>query len=196
MELTMRERAFRPALIRAILADGPESVLDVGCGTGTLVRALALARPSVSATGIDGDAQVLATAVAKAAAVAPRAGFALGMADALPLEDSSVDVVVFSLVLHHLAYDGKLRALREARRVLRPSGRLIVADWGRPHDPLMRAAFFALQLLDGFESTRQHAAGELPSILGAEARFRDVRVLERWRTMWGSLELLSAVPAP
>ena len=113
----------------------------------------------------------------------------------MPIGDATVDVLVASLLLHHLAPDAKVRALREARRALVAGGRLVIADWGPPHDPLMRAAFFMLQLLDGFQSTRDHAAGRLPSLL-AQSGFSSVQVRQRWRTVWGSLELITAEAEP
>jgi hypothetical protein len=90
--------------------------------------------------------------------------------------------------------EAKLRSLAEARGVLRLGERLVIADWGAPHDPLMRAAFFVLQLLDGFQTTREHAAGRLPSLV-AQAGFSRVSVGARWRTLWGSLELITAETA-
>ena len=113
------------------------------------------------------------------------------MATALPLPDQTADAVVMSLLLHHLLPDAKATALAEVARVLRPGGRLHVADWGRPHDPLMRAAFLAVQFADGFDVTRDHAAGLLPQLI-AEAGFAEVVRGERLRTAWGSLELLVA----
>jgi hypothetical protein len=53
-------------------------------------------------------------------------------------------------------------------------GQLHIADWGRAPDPLMRAAFFALQLVDGFAGTRDHVAGRLPKLIAA-TRLTDVR---------------------
>lgn len=107
---------------------------------------------------------------------------------------ASADRVVMSLLLHHLGPDAKRAALSEARRVLRPGGRLHIADWGRPADRVMRAAFFALQLIDGFAGTRDHAAGRLPRVV-VEAGFSDVQCHRHLRTTWGSLELLRAVRA-
>jgi hypothetical protein len=70
-------------------------------------------------------------------------------------------------------------------------GRLHIADWGRPQDPLMRAGLFTLALIDGFDGIRDHAAGRLPAFV-EEAGFARVQRHDRLRTAWGSLELLSA----
>jgi ubiquinone/menaquinone biosynthesis C-methylase UbiE len=192
MALTMRERTFRPALIAAVLADPrPGVVLDVGCGTGTFAGQLAEADPSVQVLGVDGDDDVLARAREKVTRFGERVQFSKSMANALPIEDASVDVVMASLLLHHLSPAVKLEALREARRVLSPAGRLVIADWGQPQDPLTRTGFFMLRLLDGFENTADHAAGRLPSLI-AQAGFNNVRVSQHWRTAWGSLQLITA----
>jgi ubiquinone/menaquinone biosynthesis C-methylase UbiE len=196
--LVMRERTFRGRLLEQVLADGPAVVADVGCGTGTFALALARAAGRGDGRGgragtivaIDGDPAALARARAKAGddAVDWRAG----LADALPLGDGSVDRVVLSLVLHHLSPATQQAALHEAQRVLRPGGRVHVADWGPPRDPAMRVAFRALQLLDGVENTAPLGAGRLPELL-REAGFGDVRLHDRLRTGAGVLELRSAV---
>jgi ubiquinone/menaquinone biosynthesis C-methylase UbiE len=194
MALTMREPTFRSRLLNAVSDGLPHGgrVLDVGCGTGTFAIALAAARPDARVAGIDGDPEALALARAK-----PRSTtitWSEGLATALPEPDASADAVVMSLLLHHLSPSAKRTALAEASRVLKPGGHLHVADWGRPHDPLMRAAFFVLQLIDGFATTRDHAAGALPSFIAA-ARFTVAPPHTRLRTVWGSLELLTATLA-
>src|SRR5258708_1390950 len=118
MALTMRERTFRPALLAAVLADPrPSVVLDVGCGTGTLAGQLAEADASVRVLGFDGDEEVLARARHKVTGFGERVRFGKSPADALPVEDASADVVVASLLLHHLSPTSKLEALRESHRV-------------------------------------------------------------------------------
>lgn len=193
--LTMREERWRPLLRDRVLAGVPAGgrVLDVGAGTGTLAIALAAARPDVEVVGVDGDPEALALAQAKPGA--ERVRWEEGLAGELPLDAASADAAVISLVLHHLGPDGKRRALADIVRVLRPGGQLHVADWGRPATPALRAAFFALQLLDGFENTRDHAAGRLPELLRA-AGLQEVRRYGRLRTAWGSLELLAATSPP
>ena len=139
--------------------------------------------------GLNGDADVRALAQRKTGS--RRVDWRPGLADELPLPDASADRVVMSLLLHHLAPDAK--QCRAARGSSRPAagGRLHIADWGRPGDPLMRMAFLVLQLIDGFAGTRDHAAGRLPGFL-TDAGLTGVTAHARLRTIWGHLELLSA----
>ncbi len=189
--VTMRESLFRGRLQQQVLAGLPADgcIADVGAGTGTFAIALAAAAPRSAVVAIDGDPEALALAAAKdgAAAVA----WKQGLAGELPLADGSCDRVTMSLLLHHLDAVGKRAALAEARRVLRGDGRLHVADWGKPQDPLMRCGLFTLALVDGFDGIRDHAAGRLPQFVEA-AGFGPVERHDRLRTAWGSLELLSA----
>jgi ubiquinone/menaquinone biosynthesis C-methylase UbiE len=187
--LTMRERTFRGRLVAQVAAGAPAAVLELGCGTGSLTVALARALPTASLVGLDPDSDALARARTKDPS--GRIDWREGSAMQAQLPDRSFDRVVASLVLHHLTTAQKRAALAEACRVLRPGGRLHVADWGAPRDPAMRLAFLALRTLDGFEPTRAHARGELPALI-AQAGFGEVRVRDRLRTGWGALELLSA----
>jgi ubiquinone/menaquinone biosynthesis C-methylase UbiE len=189
--VTMREQLFRGRLTQQLLAGLPTEadIADVGAGTGTFAIGLAAAAPTAAVVAIDGDPEVLAIARAKQSAAVVE--WKQGLAGALPLGDGSCDRVAMSLLLHHLDAGGKRAALAEAHRVLRPGGRLHIADWGKPQDPLMRASLFTLALFDGI---RDHAAGRLPLFIEG-AGFTEVRRHDRLRTVAGSLELLSAARA-
>lgn len=190
VSLTMREDRFRSELVDLVFAGSPSPnpvVADVGAGTGTL--AITLAGRGAEVHAFDGDPHALNTARAKDGAVG--VVFTEALAGNLPLADASVDAVVMSLLLHHLSPTAKDEALAEARRVLRPSGHIHIADWGKPGDRLMRASFFALQLIDGFVNTKEHAEGKLHSRI-EKAGFSGLVVHDRLRTAWGLLEIMSA----
>ena len=192
LKLSAREGRWRSALLNRVAAGLPRNgtAVDVGAGTGTFAIALAGRRPDVTAIAIDGDESILDLARAKPGS--ERVDWRTGLANELPLEDESADMVTMSLVLHHLSPKTKRAALAEARRVLRPGGQLHVADWGPQTDLAMRLVFrHLLQRVDGVRNTQEHADGRIPGII-AEAGFSHVRSYDSLRTMWGSLELLTS----
>ncbi|WP_149029983.1 class I SAM-dependent methyltransferase, partial [Effusibacillus lacus] len=73
--------------------------------------------------------------------------------------------VLSSLFFHHLTRENKSRTLAEVHRVLKPGGEIHIADWGRPRSALMRTAFFLVQMLDGFATTKDNADGLIPQLL-------------------------------
>ncbi len=192
----MREKAWRPALVERVVRSCPvdATVLDIGAGTGTLAIELAAAGPRLAVIAIEPDpeARRIATAKPGAERVRWQAGNGLDLGSVPGLEAGSVDAVVMSLVLHHVDRDGQRTALKEANRILKPGGHLHVADFGRPRDPLMWAAFTVLRANDGFANTATHAAGELPAEIQS-AGFDLVDGTHRLRTLFGHLELITAV---
>lgn len=115
---------------------GDETVLDMGCGRGAVLCAAAKRLPRGRVIGVDlwqadQTGNALETTLANAAAehVADRVELHTADMTALPLADNSVDVVVSSLAIHNIPTpDGRRQALMEAVRVLRPGGRLAIAD--------------------------------------------------------------------
>ncbi|MFL5581876.1 MAG: class I SAM-dependent methyltransferase [Gemmatimonadaceae bacterium] len=128
-----RERALRERLAElAGLAPG-ESVLDVGCGTGSLAVA---ARRRVGATGtvrgVDASPEMVEQARAKAAKAGLDVTFEVARAEALPFADASFDVVLSTLMMHHLPRSVRESFAAEIRRVLKPGGRVLAVDFEPP----------------------------------------------------------------
>ncbi len=182
---TMREPRWRPLVTR--LAADSDLVVEVGAGTGR--QSLELAEVCDQVIAVDGDPDALAIARKKPGADA--IDWRSGMADALPVDDGVASAVVMTLLLHHLDADTKRRALSEALRVLRPGGRIVIADWGRPGGPLSALGFRGLMLFDGAAGTADHAAGRLPSFV-IDAGFNPARLWLRLPMAWGRLEVMSA----
>jgi ubiquinone/menaquinone biosynthesis C-methylase UbiE len=112
-----------------------DRVLDVGCGTGTLAIEV---QQRLGATGgvfgIDAAPEQIARARSKATRRKLPIDFRIGLIECLPFPDQSLDVVLSTIMLHHLPDDLKQRGLREIARVLTPGGRLVIADFKRPED--------------------------------------------------------------
>ncbi|HET7583860.1 MAG TPA: metalloregulator ArsR/SmtB family transcription factor [Gemmatimonadaceae bacterium] len=142
------------------LLDASWVVGDLGAGTGQLAATLA---PWVARViAVDGSAEMLAAARARLSDVS-NVELLHGELERLPMEDASLDAAILALVLPYVAEP--LRALEEARRVLRPGGRLLVVDM-RAHDrdDLRRMG----HLWQGFDEARM--TGWL-----REAKFTNVR---------------------
>ena len=193
---TTRERTFKTALIEQADLGPRQEVLDLACGTGTLAIWIKQRHPSANVRGIDGDPHILAIASRKAKEANLPIEFDRGLSFSLPYPDASFDRVLSSLFFHHLSWRDKQRTARELYRVIRPGGQLHVADWGRARGPLMRAAFFVVQLLDGFENTQGNVEGRLIELF-REAGFSEVSEQRTFATLFGTLSLYCAVkPQP
>jgi ubiquinone/menaquinone biosynthesis C-methylase UbiE len=165
-------------------------VLDVGCGTGTLL--MLLSRTGAHAAGVDGDTNILEIARSKRARSDAPFALVAGLSDALPFPNSVFDRVFSTLMLHHLDDSAKIATLREVRRVLRPRGELHVADWGPPHTPLMRVLSMLMKALDGSATTHANITGRIPAFC-RQAGFVGVEVRSRRRTPFGTLASYAAI---
>jgi ubiquinone/menaquinone biosynthesis C-methylase UbiE len=123
--------ARRELLRQADLRPG-HRVLDVGCGTGSLVVLTKVSCQGVDVVGIDPDHTALARAARKARRVGASIQLDRGFSDALDYPEASFDRVLSSFMFHHLERHEKAHTLGEIRRVLKPGGSLHLLDFGGP----------------------------------------------------------------
>lgn len=134
-----REHRFRDRQVELARIAPGDDVLDIGCGTGTLAIAAAKrVGPDGTVQGVDPSVALLARAEKKARRAGVDVAFHTGTGDRLPFDDASFDVVLSTLVFHHLPGPVVHATFGEIRRVLRPGGRLLVVDIGGAQDPHRR----------------------------------------------------------
>ena len=147
---------------------GDERILDLGCGRGAVLLMAAQHLTTGRAVGVDlwrsvdqsGNSAEATRRNAIAEGVADRVELHTGDMTALPFADNSFDVVVSSLAIHNISgRAGREKAINEAVRVLRPGGRLMIAD---------------------IRATRQHQA-QLAKIGMSDVTRRRLG----WRFWWG-----------
>lgn len=136
-------REFRQRTVTLAQLQPGEQVLDVGCGTGTL--AIEVARRvgrTGRVVGIDPGTEQIARARVKAARSNASIEFQVGVIEQLPFPDQVFDVVFSTLMIHHLPAPLKRQGLAEVARVLKPGGRLVLADFTAKKERAGRAARF------------------------------------------------------
>lgn len=147
-----------------------ESVLDVACGTGNLtLTAKTYAGPGGRVHGIDASPEMIAVARKKAEQSGNAVVFDVGLAEKLAFPDAAFDVVISRLAMHHLPDDLKRAAFAEMLRVLKPGGRVLIADFVQPTNHFLSHIVSALV----GPNMMQTSAWNLPPML-KEAGFVDV----------------------
>jgi len=120
-----------------------EAVLDVGCGTGTLaLEAKRCVGQAGRVAGVDPSQEQIARAHAKAARRHLPIDFQIGVIEQFAFPDQTFDVVFSTLMMHHLPASLKRQGLAEIARVLKPGGRLVIADFTRKQERQGQAARF------------------------------------------------------
>jgi ubiquinone/menaquinone biosynthesis C-methylase UbiE len=183
-----RENRFRQATVEMAGIVPGEAVLDVGCGTGSLtLAAKRAAGPGAVVAGIDPSPEMIERAKQKAAKAGVEVDFRVAAIEALPFDDAMFDVVLSSLMLHHLPDEVKRRGFAEAARVLRPGGRFFAIDMAPGSHGLLG------HLFGGF--IRRHAGDGIESSapLLEAAGFHDVRTAP---SRFGPLMTLQARRGP
>lgn len=128
-----RERAYREKTLDLARLKPGESVLDIGCGTGTLaIGAKKRVGPAGRVYGVDASPEMLARAGKKANKAGAEVVLRNGIVEALPFPDGQFDAVLSTVMLHHLGRKARQQCALEVRRVLKPGGRVLVVDFAKP----------------------------------------------------------------
>ena len=169
-------RRLRTLTVEHTLLKPGESILDVGCGTGgvTIPAKLQVGKNG-RAAGIDPAPEMIAVARRKASRAGLEIDFRVGVIESLPFADETFDAVTSSLMMHHLPEHLRVKGLAEIRRVLKPGGRLLIADMMRPSPSFLKRFFTSLVLHHGHGI--QFGIEDLPELL-KEAGFGEIQQLE------------------
>ena len=187
-----RERVWRERLVYHLEPRPGESILDVGCGTGSLAIAVTAVQPRCDYRGIDPDVSAVAIARVKAARAGSTAHFEVGLLSTRPADVAIVDTIVCSLVLHQVPLHEKCRLLTTMLGWLKPRGALFIADYGAQPTLRLRLAFrLTVQMLDGKADTQPNAQGLLPRLI-KDAGFENLSTLEAVDTATGRIEIIRA----
>lgn len=163
----------RMEICRMALKHGFRGILDICCGTGA--QCIALSRLGLSVAGVDLSPAMLRVARRKSCGQIPFLG---ADARSLPFPDNSFDGVILSFALHEKDEGSRHRILAEAKRVLKPGGRILIADFEIPTGPFSRAAGALVHLVERCAGKRHYTSfrdfmrlGALGGLLRAHGLF-------------------------
>lgn len=181
----MRESTFKNDLIKYVTIKKGNKVLDLGCGTATLTILLKKAYPDAEIAGVDGDPKVLEIAKSKIEKEGLDIPLDQGMSFELPYKYNSFDIIVSSLMFHHLTHKNKIRTFKEVLRVLKEDGNLYFVDFGKPHNVLM---YLISLIMMHLEETSDNMKGLLPQMF-LKTGFSKIEEIKKYSTIFGTIYL-------
>jgi len=166
-----------------------DKILDIGCGTGEFERLILREHPDQQMIGIDISEKMLGLAREKCRAY-PNVAFLKANASALPLPDQSFDLVVSANSLHY--FDKPSVSIAEMRRVLPPTGSLVILDWCKDNLICRCFDFFLRRIERGYQSC--YTQRELQRLLAAAGfSIQSTRKIKLGSIFWGHM-IAVAVP--
>ena len=173
-------KAFkRLALELAEITDG-EQILDLGCGSGTLLIEAKKKYPNADCVGIDPDKEILQLAERKLEQAGVKARLVQGFAQELPFPPAAFDLAISTLIFHHLSTPVKRDAIKEIYRILKDKGRFMLADFGQPDSIFVKLLLNLGGIFDGTSNMKDNIEGNLPVFL-EETGFKVTQLEARYR---------------
>lgn len=174
-------QSFKERVIRLLELRNGESLIDIGCGTGSLLIPAKLKYPKSRIVGIDPDQIVLDIASKKISKNNVEVELIKAYGEKIPFESSTFDASVSVLVFHHVPAEIKKQIIKEVYRILKPKGRFLLADFGKPHNLLWKI-LLKLAIFEEGKYIQDNLSGKIPIFL-EEVGFKVKEISTRYRNI-------------
>ncbi len=158
----------------------PNTIVDIGSGTGTHLRILRTLYPHAHISGVDPDHALVHALNTNPSFQKLSITLHADSATTLPFASNSIDVCFSTLTFHHLTTHDKHGALREAFRVLKPGGIFVLTDWGKTRIPFLKW----LLIFEEKTLLEDHLAGRIPSFAHDAGFLKDIEVRVKPSGIW------------
>lgn len=168
-------KSFKRKVLHSINIKDSDTLIDVGCGTGVLIEIVKKEHPNLKIIGFDPDVNALRIAKRRLSKAGLQAEIIETFAENLPLPDSSIDIAFSTLVFHHLPKEIKQKAIAEIYRVLKPQGKIVIADFGPAASGFLARL---LHLFENIEYLEDNLKGLIPIYL-EQAGFAEIKTISK-----------------
>ncbi|HXV80812.1 MAG TPA: class I SAM-dependent methyltransferase [Candidatus Binatia bacterium] len=186
MKLLGGEKVRRTLLDQAAIQPG-QCVLDIGCGTGSLVVLIKRLNPEVRVIALDPDPKALARARRKAKHASVSIKFDQGFSHELPYPEASIDRVFSSFMLHHIPSDKREKTLKEVRRVLSPDGFFYLLDFDGPES---RGVSSLGRMIHSSQHLKENSEHRILALM-TQAGFADPKKIDEGAMLFGQVRTKS-----
>lgn len=156
---------FKEKVLKLAHFQNGESLLDIGCGTGSLLIPAKRQNPGSRIVGVDPDQRILDIARKKIKKAGVEVELIKAYGENLPFNSASFDVVVSTFVFHHLPSEIKIQTMREAYRILKKNGRFLLSDFGKPDNAVWKAILALGSIFEEARYMRDNLEDKLPVFL-------------------------------
>lgn len=183
LKVSMKEKFIKNELIYFSKLNNNQTILDFGCGTGTLIKMILDKIPELNIIGLDIDQNILNIASQKLKLYNPQLIKYNGTN--IPFSDNYFDKVLTSLAIHHIYTENKILIFSEISRVIKKGGKIYILDFVKPKDVYAK---FVTSILKMTEPIHDNIDGKIPGML-YESGFTDISENGYYKTIFGPLTI-------